>query len=135
MFNLAAPYRHLIPTMYLFTAGIANPDLFVCGCRTWTHFSEEQRQPFSGSAWPAGPKNGKSGYHCWCFNTMIAPPLVGCVVSSRKILFNMFFTDFDMYNYQFNVYTCFNYYILLNSFHLNLQTVNVLNVNTKESIV
>ena len=43
-----------------FMADIANPDLFVCGCRTWigldiTHFYEEQCQPFSGSAWQACP--------------------------------------------------------------------------------
>ena len=25
----------LFPTMHLFMADIANPDLFVCGCRTW----------------------------------------------------------------------------------------------------
>ena len=45
-------------TVYLFMADIANPDLFVCGCRTWicldiTRFYEEQRQPSRGSAWPA----------------------------------------------------------------------------------
>ena len=61
MFNPVAPYRYLLPTMYLFMADIANPDLFVCGCRTWicldiTRFYEEQRQPSSGSAWPACPK-------------------------------------------------------------------------------
>ena len=42
-------------------ADIANPDLFVCGCRTWicldiTRFYEVRRQPSSGSAWPAPPK-------------------------------------------------------------------------------
>ena len=25
-----APYRYLLPTMYVFVADIANPDLFVC---------------------------------------------------------------------------------------------------------
>ena len=59
-----APYGYRLPTVYLFMVAIANPDLFVCGCRTWicldiTSFYEEQRQPFSGSAWPAFPKNGK----------------------------------------------------------------------------
>ena len=29
-----APYRYLLPTMYLFMADIANPDLFVCGYRS-----------------------------------------------------------------------------------------------------
>ena len=42
-------------------ADIANPDLFVCSCGTWiclpiSRFYEDQRQPSSGSAWPAGPK-------------------------------------------------------------------------------
>ena len=54
-------YGHLLPTVYLFMADIANPDLFVSGCRTWicldiTRIYEEQRQPSSGSAWPACPK-------------------------------------------------------------------------------
>ena len=47
VFNPIAPYQYLLPTMYLFMADIANPDLFVCGCRTWicldiTRFYEEQ---------------------------------------------------------------------------------------------
>ena len=42
---------------------IANPDLLACGSRIWisldiAHFYEEHCQPSSGSAWPAGPKNG-----------------------------------------------------------------------------
>ena len=48
----------------------------------------------SGSAWPACPKNGKSGPHCWgrggstqfaqqLETTVTAPPLVGCVVWSQ----------------------------------------------------
>ena len=53
MFNPIAPYRYLLPTMYLFMADIANPDLFVCGCRTCicldiTRFYEEQRHPSTG---------------------------------------------------------------------------------------
>ena len=44
VFNHVAPYRYLLPTVYLFMADIAKPDLFVC-CRTWicldiTHFYE-----------------------------------------------------------------------------------------------
>ena len=44
--------------------------LFACCCRTWicldmTRFNEKQRQPLIGSIWPACPKNGKSGTHCW----------------------------------------------------------------------
>ena len=33
-FNPVAPYQHLLPSVYLFMADIANPDLFVCCCRT-----------------------------------------------------------------------------------------------------
>ena len=58
---------------------------------------EQQRQPSSGSAWPACPKNGKSGPHCWgrggstqfaqqLETTVTAPPLVGCVVWSLASL-------------------------------------------------
>ena len=55
VFNPVAPYGYLLPTVYLFIADIANPDLFVCGSRTWicidmTRCYEEQRQPSSGSA-------------------------------------------------------------------------------------
>ena len=60
---------------------------------TSPRFCEQQRQPSSGSAWPACPKNGKSGPHCWgrggstqfaqqLETTVTAPPLVGCVVWS-----------------------------------------------------
>ena len=98
VFNHVAPYRYLLPTMCLFMADIANPDLFVCGCQTWifvdiTRFYEEQRQPSSGFAWPACPKNGKFGPHCWgrevstqfaqqFRTTVTAHPFVGCVVWS-----------------------------------------------------
>ena len=76
-------------------ADIANPDLFVCGCRSWicldiTRFYEEERQPSSGSEWPASPKTinrapllGRevSTQFTRQFVTAVtAPPLVGCVV-------------------------------------------------------
>ena len=59
-----------------------------------TRFCEQQRQPSSGSAWSACPKNGKSGPHCWGQGgstqfaqqlefAVTAPPLVGCVVWSQ----------------------------------------------------
>ena len=35
MFNPVAPYGYMLPTLYVFMADIENPDLFVCGCRTW----------------------------------------------------------------------------------------------------
>ena len=84
-----------IPAQF-FMADISILDLFVCGCRTWicldiTRLYEEQRQQSSGSEWPACPKNGKSGPHCWgrevltqfvqqLVTAVTAPPLVGCVV-------------------------------------------------------
>ena len=90
MFNPVAPYRYLLPTMYLFMADIAIPDLFACGCQTWICldiFFEEQHQPPSGPAWPACQKNGKSGrkevstQFAQPFLTAVtAPPLVGYVV-------------------------------------------------------
>ena len=63
VFNHVAPHGYLLHTVY-FMADTSNPDLFVCGCRTWicldiTRFYEEQCQPSSGSAWLACPKNGK----------------------------------------------------------------------------
>ena len=51
VFNPVAPYGYLLSDMYLFMADITNPD---------TRFCEQQRQPSSGSTWPACPKNGKS---------------------------------------------------------------------------
>ena len=70
VFNPVAPYGYLLSDMYLFMADITNPDFLVLSCRTWigldiTRFCEQQRQPSSGSAWPACQKNGKSGPHCW----------------------------------------------------------------------
>ena len=35
VFNPVAPYRYLLPNLYLSVADIANPDLFACGSRTW----------------------------------------------------------------------------------------------------
>ena len=63
MFNPVAPYGYLLSNVYLFMADIANPDLFVCVCRTWncfdiTRFYEEQRVGLA-------KKHGKWGSHCW----------------------------------------------------------------------
>ena len=63
MFNPVAPYRYLLSNLYLSVEDIANPDLFVCGSRTWisldiARFYEEHCQPSSGSAWQDCPKNG-----------------------------------------------------------------------------
>ena len=65
VFNHVAPYGYLLSDMYLFMADITNPDFLVWSCRIWigldiTRFCEQQRQPCSGSAWPACPKNSKS---------------------------------------------------------------------------
>ena len=63
VFNPVAPYRYLLPNLYLSVADIANPDLFACS--SWTRFSlditsfyEEHCQPSSESAKPACPTNG-----------------------------------------------------------------------------
>ena len=102
MFNPVAPCRYLLHTVYLLMAYIANPDLFVCSCRTWsfldiTHFYEEQRQPSSGSARSSCPKYGKSGPHCWRqevstqfvqqFVTSVTAPSLSYVVSFGAIQF------------------------------------------------
>ena len=102
MFNPVASYGYLLSDMYLFMADITNPDFLVWSCRTWigldiTRFCEQQRQPSSGSTWPACPKNGKSGPLSWGRGgstqfaqqfefAVTAPPLVGCVVWSQCIL-------------------------------------------------
>ena len=58
VFNPVAPYEYLLTNVYLFMADIANPDLFVCVCRTWIclniiRFYEKKHKPSSGSEWPA----------------------------------------------------------------------------------
>ena len=66
----------------------------------WSHitrFCEQQRQPSRGSVWPACPKNGTSGPHCWgrrgstqfaqqLESAVTAPPLVGCGVWSLHMV-------------------------------------------------
>ena len=59
-----SPNLYLLPTVYLFMADIANPDLIVCSCRTWICFDinrlyEEQRQQVRMAGLP---KNGKFKY-------------------------------------------------------------------------
>ena len=65
---------------------------------TSPRFCEQQRQPSSGSAWPACPKNGKSGPYCWgrggstqfaqqLESAVTAPPLEGCFVWSYLSFF------------------------------------------------
>ena len=70
MFNHVAPYRYLLPNLYLSVADIANPDLFVCSSRTYislyiARFYEEHYQPSSESAGPA------------CQKTVIGHPVLG----------------------------------------------------------
>ena len=93
--NPVAPYRYLLPNLYLSVTDIANPDLFACSGRTWISLDisclyEEHCQPSSGSAWPACPKNGnrapiarggrgRHNLYMVCHITVTAPPRVGCV--------------------------------------------------------
>ena len=60
VFNPVAPYRYLLPNLYLSVADIANPDLFACGSRTWISLDIAQRVRMAGL-----PK------------TVIGPPLLG----------------------------------------------------------
>ena len=100
MFNPVAPYGYLLSN-HVFVYGryhtsrlrlfsVVGPGLV----SDITRFCEQQHQPSSGSAWPACPKNGKSGPHCWgregstqfaqqFLSAVTAPPLVGCVVWSQ----------------------------------------------------
>ena len=95
VFNHVAPYRYLLPNLYLSVADIANPDLFACGSRTWiildiARFYEEHAS--HGSAWPAcqngnrapivGGGRGRYNLHRVCQTTVTASPHVGCVVWS-----------------------------------------------------
>ena len=107
MFNPVAPYRYLLPNMYLSVADIVIPDLFACGSRTWisldiSRFYEEHCHPSSGSAWPACPINGnwapiagggrsRHNLHRVCQTAMTAPPRVGCVVWGKNMFFDKHF--------------------------------------------
>ena len=91
-----APYRYLLPNVYLFVEDIANPDLFVCGCRTlvWldsSRFYEEQCHPSSRSAFPKKIRSpivevGRFRYNLSTITAVTAPPLVGCVDWSLLLL-------------------------------------------------
>ena len=59
MLNPVAPYRYLLPNLYLSVADIANPDLFVCSSRAWI------------ASYPAGPFGRLAP------KTVIGPPLLG----------------------------------------------------------
>ena len=87
VFSPVAPYGYLLYNMYLFTTDIANPDFCLL------LLDLDQRQASSVFAWPACPKNGKSGPQCWgregstqfaqeFVTAVTAPPLVDGVVWS-----------------------------------------------------
>ena len=95
VYNPVILYEYLLHTVYLFMADIANPDLYVCGCRTWicrdiTRFYE--------CAWSACPNNGRSRPRSWWREVAIqfapqqfvtavtAPPLVGCVEPTNPLI-------------------------------------------------
>ena len=97
MFNPVVLYRYLLPTMYLFMADIANPDLFGCRCRTWicldiTRFKRSRAShsagPHDGLAqkryiWPHfWGRQGSTQFAQQFVTAVTAPPLVGCVVWS-----------------------------------------------------
>ena len=78
VFDPVAPYRYLLPNLYLSVADIPNPDLFVCGSQTWisldiVRFYEEHCQP-------AGPY--ATDLHWVCLTAVTVPPRVSCVVCS-----------------------------------------------------
>ena len=113
MFNPVALYGYLLPTVYLFMAYIVYPDLFLCGYRTWIcldiiRFYEEQRQPSSGSAWPACQKTVNREvsiqFAQQSVTAVTAPPLVGCVVWSPYFFFFLFI-DLLYYILLFRLFT------------------------------
>ena len=57
MFNHVAPYGYRLPTVYLCMADVANPDLFVCGCRSG-FVSISPAFMRSSASHPAGPYGG-----------------------------------------------------------------------------
>ena len=94
VFNHIAPYRYLLPNLYVSVADIANPDLFACGGRTWisldiARFYGVHCQLSSGSAWLVCQNNGNRtpllgtgglhNFHRVCHTTVTTPPHVGCV--------------------------------------------------------
>ena len=98
MFNRVAPYRYLLPNLYLTVADIANPDLFACGSRTWLVSISPAFTLLSG-ALPAIQRVRMAGLpkktvigpppvmrlhnlHRVCQNAVTAPLRVGCVVKS-----------------------------------------------------
>ena len=107
MFNPAAPYRYMLPNLYLSVADIANPDLLACGSWTWisldiARFYEEHCPPSSGSTWPAclkignrvtiaGGGRGRHNLHMVCRTSVTAPPRVGCVVWRHILIFTTAF--------------------------------------------
>ena len=104
---LGAPYQYLHPTMYLFMAYITNPDLLVCGCRTWISLDigrfYELFQPCSSSACPACPKpvdralivGDRRGRHnlpdscdssTACRSCRLSFPLYNCIIENNDLL-------------------------------------------------
>ena len=94
VFYSVTPYGYLLPNMYLFKTDIANPDSFVCCCRTWIRLDINR---FCAAAHGRfAQKNGKSFPHCWgregstqfaqqFVTPVTTPPLVDCVVWSRLV--------------------------------------------------
>ena len=101
------PYRYLLPTMYLFMAGITNTDLFVCCCKTWichyiTRFKRSSPSHPAGPHGQLGQKNGKSCPKCWRreVSTQFARQFVtavGCVVwRPQLLLFSSFIMSINV---------------------------------------
>ena len=128
MLILGAPYRYLLPNLYLSVADIANPDLLVCGSRNWisldiARFYKEHCHPSSRSACPTSPKNcnrapwrgrGRNHLHRVCQTAVTAPPRVGCVVWNHFLFFCDICSIYDIINQSFSCLGIFYYW----SFHV-----------------
>ena len=109
MFNPVAPYRYLLPTLYLSVADIATPDLSLDIARFYC-------QKSSGSAWPACPKNdnrapllgreGRHNLHRVCQTVVTAPPRVGCVVWSMNMMVPPSLPLYEHYGFPLTSATC-----------------------------
>ena len=85
MFNPVAPYRYLLPNLYLSVADITNPDFLrvVVGPGLVSTSPAFMR---SISSHPAGP-HGRHNLHRVCQTAVTAPPRVCCVVWSHFACF------------------------------------------------
>ena len=100
-----APYRYLLPNVYLFMADIAKPNVFVCSCRPG-FVSTSPAFMRSSTRHPAGPhgrlaqktvnRKISTQFPQQFMTAVSAPPLVGSVVRSLYT-YNIYYVNFYVY--------------------------------------